>query len=109
MPRAKRVIEEEDDAIVEVLPASTEDETEGALLLTKDDTRLLSSYLGRNIQSRSDLLQAAQKVSTINVNGREITLEPALLQRIKSRCIRADFPLFLEATIKGLLHSFVGW
>lgn len=77
--------------------------------LTQQDINQLAPYLGRNLRTKEDLMIAISNLSTVNCEGVEIVLEPGLLQRLKSRCIRRAFPEFLSQTIKAQLHSFVGW
>ena len=50
-----------------------------------------------------------KSMTSLNLNGLEVTLEPALLQRLKSRCVgRQDFCEFLSAEITRQLRAFVG-
>lgn len=77
--------------------------------LTQADLNQLAPYLGRNLRTKEDLMIAISNLSTVNCEGVEIILEPGLLQRLKSRCIRRAFPGYLQETIKRLLHSEVGW
>ncbi len=80
--------------------------------LKEDDLAELSKLLGRNIKDSDDLLLAARNVTTLSVKGLEggdITLEPYLLNRLKSRCHPTqDFPEFLRERIKELLAGYCG-
>lgn len=92
--------------LAEIVPDDPDDTVIG---LNQQDLIALSPYLGRNINNKDDLLIAISNLSTVNCEGVEIKLEPGLLQRLKSRCIRQAFPEFLQRTIREQLHSFVGW
>lgn len=77
--------------------------------ITQDDVAEFARVLSKNIKTKDELMAACRALTTVSVNGIEITLEPGLLTRLKSRCIRRDFSEFLRETIVKDLHSFVGW
>jgi len=82
------------------------------LMLSKADLAELTKLLGRNIADADDLLLAARNVTTLSVNGLEegdITLEPYLLNRLKSRCHPTEyFPKFVRERVKELLAGYAG-
>ncbi len=100
MPAAQRIAleAEEDDAPV-------------AFSLTQEDLNALAPLLGRNVQTKSELLRAVGMLTSISVDGAQITLEPGLLARLKTRASanRAAFPEFVRKTVIDQLHGFVGW
>jgi len=74
-----------------------------------DDLLAINKLVGRNIQTKEDLLAALKHATSISVNGVEVTLEPGLITRLKSRCIRQDFDKFLHDRVIEWAHAFVGW
>ncbi len=86
------------------------DESSPAVILLSDDLREISPLVGMNVASREELIEAIQKLATVTVEGAQITLEPGLLIRLKTRCLdKARFPEFLAKTVRDGLHSYVGW
>ena len=77
--------------------------------LSEQELRELSALLRSPVQSKDDLFLACQNLATISVEGAEITLEPGLLKRLKTRCINQAFPAFVKKTVVDQLHHFVGW
>jgi len=78
--------------------------------LTHDDLLELSPFLGRTVQTKDELFLACQSLSTVTVDGQEVTLEPKLLSRLKSRCIgKQEFGPWLKKVVIEQLHSYVGW
>ena len=78
-----------------------------------EDNRLeLGRLLGRNIADVDDLMLAVRNVTTLSVKGLEegdITLEPYLLNRLKSRCHPTEyFPKFVRERVKELLAGYAG-
>ena len=79
-------------------------------VLTREDLIELSLLLRVNLQTKDELFLACQRLSTINVEGQEISLEPRLLQRLHSRCAHnQNFGLWLKSVVVRELHAFVGW
>lgn len=80
--------------------------------VSPEDAEELSKYLGRNISSSIDLVSAARNVATLRINGMEsapITLDPYLLNRLRSRCHpTTDFPKFVREQVVKLLSDFCG-
>jgi hypothetical protein len=80
------------------------------LTLSQEDLSRLDRTLGKNIKTSEDLIQACERLTTCNVEGAAVTLEPGLLTRLKSRCPRGvAFPEFIGKEIIRGLHAFVGW
>lgn len=78
-------------------------------VLDAADLANLSVYLGRNIRKVSELVSAVRAVTTLSVNGTEITLDPYLLNRLKSRCHPTeDFGEFIKRTVKEQLAGYCG-
>lgn len=100
---------------VQSVPGVPSDENSGlggrlpSILLAPADILLLSQTFGVNIRSRDDLVRQCKSLSTMSVGGVEISLEPGLLSRLKSRAVRQDFPTWLREETLRLLHGFVGW
>ena len=82
------------------------------LMLSKADLSELTKLLGRNIADVDDLMLAVRNVTTLSVKGLEegdITLEPYLLNRLKSRCHPTEyFPKFVRERVKELLAGYAG-
>tara|TARA_R110000868_G_scaffold411621_1_gene706462 strand:+ start:4675 stop:5010 length:336 start_codon:yes stop_codon:yes gene_type:complete len=86
-----------------------EKERQFGFKLTKAQVALLSAALGKNIMSAEDLVATAEKLSTINVEGVAVMLEPYLLNRLKSRCHPSKkFPEFLKETVIAQLSGYAG-
>ena len=94
------------------VPAGTYHKGERMLMLREDVIAELSLLLGRNITNTDDLLLAAHNVTTLNIKGltgADITLEPYLLHRLRSRCHPTqDFPEFVRARVIELLMGYCG-
>jgi hypothetical protein len=85
-------------------------EDDDAVVLLAADLVEISPLVGQNIRTREDLIEAVRKLSTVTVEGADVTLEPGLLIRLKSRCLdKARFPEFMRKTVRDCLHSYVGW
>lgn len=84
-------------------------EDEFAVILSPDDVIDISKSLGKNIQSAEDLKERCAQVTTLRVDGVEVTLEPRLLMRLKSRCIHRDFKDFLKEVVVKQLHDYAGY
>lgn len=82
------------------------------LMLSRADLTELTKLLGRNIADADDLMLAVRNVTTLSVKGLEegdITLEPYLLNRLKSRCHPTEyFPKFVRERVKELLAGYAG-
>jgi hypothetical protein len=79
------------------------------MMLDDEQLKELSSALGLNISSAAQLVSRVRSMTSFDLDGMQITLEPALLQRLKSRCVgRQDFCEFLSAEITRQLRAFVG-
>ena len=79
-----------------------------AMRLSTADVRELSKSLGLNINSSEMLVSRVKAMTALDIDGLEIVLEPALLQRLKSRCVRQDFQQFLSNEITRQLRAYVG-
>jgi len=79
------------------------------LMLSKADLAELTKFLSRNIATADDLIAAAKAVTTLSVDGIDITLDSYLLNRLKSRCHPTqDFPTFMRDRVKELLAGYCG-
>lgn len=77
--------------------------------IAQEDWNRLSSALGVNLKDTTDLCTHVEAMSHIRVEGVDIRLEPGLLHRLRSRCVRREFNEFLNETVLRLLHGEVGW
>jgi hypothetical protein len=78
--------------------------------LSYADVEQIGTALKKYIGDREGLLAAVNAVATINVNGICITLEPRLLERMKTRCINKErWPEFLAEIVTRQLHDWAGW
>lgn len=98
---------------VDVLPqesnlASIETHYPVGHYIPTEDWNRLSKALGINLHTASDLINRVEAMTSIRVNGVDITLEPALLHRLKSRALKQDLNDFLKVEIVRELHNFVG-
>jgi len=84
-------------------------EDRAAVVLTQRQVNELSGILGRNVLHPNDLILACQRLTTCNVEGVQIPIEPGVLIRLKSRAHRQEFPEFLKQMITKSLHDYVGW
>lgn len=79
-----------------------------SIALTDADVRAISEMLGINVNNSDSLRKAVGKMSTLDVEGVKITLEPYLLQRLRTRCLDKDWPNFLARTVRELLAGYAG-
>lgn len=78
--------------------------------LSQDQVNEISSLLGLNIVNPDQLIQRVRAMRQITVEGVDITLDPGLVNRLRSRCVKKDgFADYLTAEIKRLLHGAVGY
>src|SRR5262245_3298030 len=88
-----------------------------AAVLTQADVTEIGRLLHKNLsmhQSSNDikeaLVAAIRDLATMSVEGTEITLEPRLLRRLRSRCLKGnDFPAWLKEVVVKQLHDYAGW
>lgn len=81
-----------------------------ALVLTHGDLLMLSKQMRKNVHDRDSLLAAITNLNRFTVEGMPVTLEPRLLERLKSRCQdKPNFQKWLEETVVMQLHDFAGW
>lgn len=81
-----------------------------ALVLTHADLLMLSKQMRKNVHDKDSLLAAIANLNRFTVDGMSVTLEPRLLERLKSRCLnKPNFQKWLEETVVMQLHNFAGW
>lgn len=86
------------------------DPLDPAVVLTHADLASIGRMLKRNIRDQEELFRAIESASAVSVEGTSITLEPRLLQRLKSRCHdKGNWPRFLQEVVITQLHDFAGW
>lgn len=80
-------------------------------LFTLDENQVqrLSALLGANIQSPEQLVTRVAKLTTISVNGCEITLSEGLLNRMKSRALKQWGNDWIKSTVTRLIANEMGW
>lgn len=82
-----------------------------AIVLNQADINALSKSLGRNVQTRDELLKAVSNMATIQVGGSEVLIEPYLLTRLRTRFPKrtdAEFHAALSVEIIRQLRTFAG-
>ena len=87
------------------------DPEDPAMVLTFKDLDTIGRLIRRNLSSDKDaLIHAISTLVSIDVEGVSVPLEPRLLSRLKSRCLkRDDWPKWLsEVTVKQL-HDYAGY
>lgn len=77
--------------------------------LDENQVQRLSSLLGANIQSPEQLVTRVAKLTTISVNGCEITLSEGLLNRMKSRALKQWGNDWIKSTVTRLIANEMGW
>ena len=86
------------------------DPEDPAAVLTFEDLQQIGRLCHKNIQDKEQLFEAVTELATIDVQGVQITLDPKLLARVKTRCLnKGDFPGWLKETVIRQLHDFAGW
>ena len=85
-----------------------EPDTDACIILVESDIRELNRALSHNLTDEKDLIAVVKKLTTISVNGMEITLEPKLLHRLHTRCVRGGFEAWFRAEIIRMLNGYVG-
>jgi hypothetical protein len=86
------------------------DPLDPAMVLTHADVASIARLCRQNILSQADLMKAITNLGTVSVEGVQVTLEPRLLQRLKSRCLIKDgFPGWLRDVVIRQLHDYAGY
>lgn len=81
-----------------------------ALVLTHGDLLMLSKQMRKNLHDRDSLLAAITTMNRFTVDGMAVTLEPRLLERLKSHCLdKPNFAQWLADSVVRQLHDLVGW
>lgn len=81
-----------------------------ALVLTHGELQQLGRQMRKNVTDKETLLAAIASLNTLSVDGVPVTLEPRLLQRLKSRCLdKGNFPQWLAEVVVKQLHDYAGW
>lgn len=81
-----------------------------AAVLTVAELAYLGRLLGRNLKDKEALLKAVKATTTLTVEGVPVTLEPRLLERLKSRCLdKNNFSGWLKDVVIKQLHDYAGW
>ncbi len=101
--------EVEREVEVEVSDPFLDSPDDTAMTLSQNDLNRLSALTGKNILTRDDLISQVTFLSCVTVEGVQVALEPGLLSRLKSRCYKQEFPMFLRETVVKQLHDFCGW
>lgn len=83
-------------------------ESKTPIILDDEAKRQLDGVLGRNLQNADHLVSSVARALQIHVDGLEIQLSPALLQRLQSRCIGVEWEKFIKTTVTRALEQFVG-
>jgi hypothetical protein len=78
------------------------------IILSDEERRTVESAVGRNISTSAELVRAVTRALAVTVEGTEVPISQYLMDRLRSRCIGADFEPFLRKTIKELLEGFAG-
>lgn len=99
------------EALKPKLKRQEPDPQDPAVVLTYADLDLISRSLRKTLITNQDELMAAiSSVTSINVEGVPVTLEPKLLMRLKSRCLdKAAWPGWLKDVVTKQLHDYAGW
>ena len=86
------------------------DPMDPAIVLTYADMDCISRSIRKNINTQDELMAAIASLTTINVEGIKVALEPKLLMRLKSRCLdKAAWPKWLADAVVRQLHDLAGW
>lgn len=81
-----------------------------AVVLTHGEMQDIGRLLGKNLCDKEGLLKAITAATNINIDGVEVNLEPRLLQRLKSRCLKGQsFPEWLRDVTIRQLHDYAGY
>lgn len=80
----------------------------GLIWLDAEDLKDLSKALGRNVQTKTELLNAADRVTGMSVDGVDVYLEPMLLSRLKSRCVHQEWKNFIHEQTIRCLREYAG-
>ena len=87
-----------------------------AAVLTHGDVAEIARLLSRNFTLdnsnaiKEELIAAVRSLTSMSVEGVEIKLEPRLLQRLRTRCLKGnDFPGWLREVVIKQLHDYAGW
>ena len=86
------------------------DPLDPAMVLTFADISLIGKMMRKNLSGKEDLLATIASLNMVSVEGVAVTLEPRLLQRLKSRCLDKDrFSGWLAEVVVKQLHDYAGW
>lgn len=80
----------------------------GGVYIYADDVQKLTKIMGVNFFTSDELVNRVKTLTTISVSGAEITLSPALLNRLKSRALRKPIDDYLREEVIRLLSGAVG-
>lgn len=94
-------IVEEDEADLPALAV-------GGIYIFSDDVQRLTKIMGVNFFTSEELVNRVKTLTTISVSGAEITLSPALLNRLKSRALKKPIDDYLREEVVRLLSGAVG-
>jgi len=80
-----------------------------AIVLLASDIAEITPYLGLNVANREDLIARIKMLSSLRLDNTDVIFEPALLTRLKSRCLdKENFGKWLGARVKEWACSYVG-
>lgn len=78
------------------------------LYFDDDERRELERILGKNATTTRDMIVQIRNSIAVKINNLKIALRPALLSRLKSRCLGMQWESFLEKVIVEDLERYVG-
>lgn len=82
--------------------------SEKPLYFDDGQRRELEKILGMNFSSPLEVINAVRNSMTVKVEGMELNLPIPLLKRLKTRCVRGDFPAWLSTQIRQWAESYTG-
>lgn len=79
-----------------------------SVFISDSERREIERLIAKNITTAQDLISILHRMVTVDIDGLQVSLEPRLLERLKTRCIGMPFEQFLHTTIRKLLREYAG-
>lgn len=97
-----------EDLLARRLTASVDHTSSKALYFDDRDRSELEQLLGKNILNTKDVLTLIRSAMTVRIHNLKVVLKPAILTRLKTRCLGMEWEKFIEQRVVQALEQYVG-
>lgn len=97
-----------EDILVRRLVASVDHTSSKPLHFADSERQELEQLLGKNIFNTKDALTLIRSAMTVRIHNLKVTLKPAILTRLKTRCLGMEWEKFVEQRVVQALEQYVG-